>query len=134
MKPAHIHNPDLSKAALCALVACHISVVLFFVTNAVLNQARFLNFWLPAVAFFCLYGYISTDDEKKLDIRAVTKEKMSLKKGVIVLFFLIFLLATKKQPLDFSDAFLLTILLAIIKDYLVDMLAMHQLAGKPDQQ
>lgn len=135
MNSANANNPDSSKTALYALIASHISALLFFIANAILNQAPFLNFWLPALGFFILNGYISVDAYKKRDAQAVAKEKTPLKMGIIVLLLLLFVIATKDwkaSPLDISDAVILTLLLSNTKDYLADMLAMRPFANKPD--
>lgn len=137
MNSINTNNLGSKSLVLYMLIICNIVGFSFYVVNAIRYQAPLLSFWLPTFAFFVLYGYISADESKKLDIHPMTGKRNSSKFGIVVLLLLIFILATKNwkaSPLDFSDAFILALFLSNTKDHIVEVLAIRKFADTSDQK
>ncbi|PXX42437.1 hypothetical protein DFR42_10595 [Undibacterium pigrum] len=111
------------------LIFCNISVLIYYVTQAILTKAPLLAFWLPALAFVVFYAYVGFKEHEKLNARTLPAEPESIGYGLLFLFAIIFLLAVKNwkdSPINIADAFMLAVLLSYIKDYTIKLLAMRK--------
>ncbi|MCH8622449.1 hypothetical protein [Undibacterium sp. TS12] len=123
--------------ALYALIICNMVGLCIYVVNGIRYEAPLWGFWLPALAFSALYGYISADEYKKMDAHALTTGQNSLKSGIFFLVLVTGILATKNwktSALDFSDAFIWSILLSNTKDHIVHVLAIRKFASVAEQR
>jgi|GEM_PF-1661735 len=133
------NKSDLSGISmlLYAAILCNVTVLLIYSVNAIRYEAPFLRFWLPTLAFFVLYGYISADQYKNFDKYTLITWPNSLKFGIFFFLLFIYFLATKNwkaSPLDFSDAFIWSVLLSNTKDYIMQVLAIRKFANMVEQQ
>ncbi|MFZ6760443.1 hypothetical protein ACO0K9_24840 [Undibacterium sp. Ji50W] len=137
MNSTKSNNLGSESMALYALIICNLAIQLFYIANAILNQAPFLSFCLPAFALFILYGYVGVGEYKKMDAQTMIKGKNSLKIGVMFLLVLMFILVAKfwkTYPLGISDAFILALSFSNTKDYIVAVLAIRKFASPTDPQ
>ena len=131
MNSTQTNNIRSKQMMFYGLIFCNISVLIYYVVQAIFTKAPLLEFWLPALAFLVFYGYDGIKEHKKLDACIAPKVQESIGYGLLFLFALIFLLAFKNwkdSPMSIADAFMLAVLLGFTKDYVIKLLEMRKFA------
>ena len=118
------------------LLVSHISVLLCYVAYASHAKASLIYFWLPAFVLFVFLSFTGADEYKKLNDRAIVRERTSLTRGLFCLVMFIIVLAMKNWKwawLDVVDACTVGLIGSCIKDYIIDIASMRQFVSAPGE-